>query len=109
MGVYGNLSRMAAVYSEYIQGGDPPPYHEEILESLPWLEENDLKNGKYSFSDLAHQSCSDLVFDIEFQGKKLYWHQMNESIIGPLTVGTDYGTCCLIVPQVLTKQNLINI
>ncbi len=50
---------------------------------------------------LLFQKCEDLILEVEFQDKKLYWNQMNKTHgPGPMTVGTDYGNCCFFAPQI---------
>ena len=52
------------------------------------------------------QKCEDLILEIEFPDKHLYWYQMNGTRgPGPMTVGTDYGNCCFFAPQINFGEN----
>ena len=50
------------------------------------------------------QECSNLILEVEFQGKQLSWNEIKKSV-GPMTVGTDYGNCCFFAPQVNFGKN----
>ena len=67
MGIYGNISQITALYDEYIlAASDLGEDHEVLLKSISWLERHDLQYGNESFSDQAHQACSDLIIDVSF-------------------------------------------
>lgn len=107
VGIYNNISLMRAVFSEYINGpgnGDESTAKNntllrELLSQIDWIGERDLEYNS-SFSEYSHQPCENMVMAVGFMGEKATWQDLGQGLVGALTVGTDFGFCCEIIPQV---------
>lgn len=119
MGIYGKLSQMNPVYKQFVEGGSLNEQEVKELNANEWFKTHNYRNGS-SFSDEAHQvvgkksfqkaatlflmviyfqPCPEMILEVDFQGNKLNWQNMDKNI-GPITVGTDYGNCCFFAPQI---------
>ena len=100
MSVYKSSLHLNAIYNEYITGREAAPNHDQLLASVDWFKDKDLLYNR-SFASYAHQPCSDFIVHVKFGNISLYWDDLKDSgIWGVRTVGTDYGYCCQIIPQV---------
>ena len=62
----GNVTQITALYAEFINGNDPIPNQEQVLNEIEWLKTVDVHYNR-SLSSYAHQSCSDLIFAVKYQ------------------------------------------
>ena len=109
MGVYGNKSRMDAVFDEFIIGrkGDISEKEQNILDSLGIHSTQgyegtiEMYYSEFSFLEANRQPCNDLFLSMKFKERKLTWSDLplNEEW-GPFFYGTDYGACCYFSPHV---------
>ena len=101
MEVYESSLHLNAIYNEYITGKDALHNQDQLLQSVEWFRGKDLL-FEQSFASYAHQSCQDFIVHVKFGNISLYWDEIRaRGILGIKTVGTDYGYCCQIVPQVI--------
>ena len=65
---HGNTTQITALYAEYINGRAPIHNHQQVLREIEWLKTADVLYNR-SVSSYIHQSCTDLVFAVKYQGK----------------------------------------
>ena len=60
------MTQITALYAEYLNGKDPIPNQQKVLNEIEWLKTVNVLYNR-SVSSYAHQPCSDLIFAIKYQ------------------------------------------
>ena len=105
LGIYNNFTKRNAVYNEYIGGGAPMEKQKEIIRKITWFRNRHEKELLFekAYGYHARQDCGDFVVSVDFAGKLMYWEELG-SYYGAQMVGTDYGFCCIVVPQICFEK-----